>query len=166
MSRSTRLHKLVDAADGAWACECGKGAGNTQQATGEEHLQAAAKAAFARLDGSRAHATMAVSADRSRLEMRAIRLLSHHWFGDSRLRAFMDPYYDYLGVLSAQLRWEDLAAAVTAGKFDDDEDLLVLQVALSLLDLFPISLVRLENLADMDRSTVREILLELLGDVR
>lgn len=145
-----------------WQCSCGDTGSN--QATAERHLALKAKAAFARLDNSRAFVVAAVTA--SRLDMAAFSLLgvSQPWYGHPALRKRMTPMYDWAGCLCAVVDWPAVAADLDAGTITGDEsDLLVLRIAASLAGVsVRLQLSGLWHLHDDAARHVRNVLLKQL----
>lgn len=169
MSRGPRTHQASLAADGAWKCDCGvTGAGKDAR---DAHQAAAAKSALRRLDDGHAF-SLVVIGTRSKLERAAVQMLGHRWYRDPGLRRYMLPYYDGYGCLTAVLDWDKLARAVAAGRFADggepdgeQQALLRMQVALSFVGAYELTLSSLRQLRDQDaRRTAREALAELLHE--
>lgn len=160
MTRGPRPHYARMQADDTWECSCGQvGVGREAR---DAHKVEKAKAALRRLDDTQAWSVVVIST-RTRLERSAVRMLGTRAYRDSRLRPYMQGTYDGYGVLAAHLSWEDLAYAVAAGRFPDDELLLPLRIALSLMGVYDMKLIELEQLwDDDDRANAREILLALL----
>jgi hypothetical protein len=146
----------------AWECSCGQT--GTGPADREHHKQVKASAALKRLNQVEVWSTVVVTAGVSgRRERNAIQMIGMRGYHSDRLRPFIHGTYDGYGVLSAFLDWDGIAAAVAAGRFPDDEALLPLRIALSLLGKHPINLGELERLwNDDDRANAREILAGLL----
>jgi hypothetical protein len=160
LSRGPRPHYARMQADDTWKCSCGQeGAGREAR---EAHKVEKAKPALRRLDNTQAWSVVVISA-RTKLEKHAVRMLGMRAYHDGRLRPYMQATYDGYGVLAAYLAWTELADAVTAGEFPDDELLLPLRIALSVMGVMEIRLIELEQLWDEDdRRNAREILLDLL----
>ncbi|MBM0201880.1 hypothetical protein JNW90_01255 [Micromonospora sp. STR1s_5] len=149
--RGPKTHKIawaverpVDArADSPWTCSCGK-VGDGTNLPAQQHLTTASASAFKRLEDHQAYAILTVSAhgdDRFALE---ILFMHPAW---PQLRRYVATGYDHVGHLAAGLRWNDVAAALDAGDITgEDEDLLVLRFAASVVGACSVNVGRLSRI--------------------
>ncbi len=147
--------------DGAWECSC-KATG-PDAAAAAEHLQKAARAAFARLSDADAFArAWGSTLDRDAWSVIG---LTRPWYGHPGLRRHMTPFYDGFGCLTAQVGWAAVAADLDAGRLTGEhDDLLVLRIAVSLTGIeIPLNLGELWRLPDTGRRNVRDVLMRHLN---
>ncbi len=171
MSRQQpRLHRLDELDSGRyygwtgpWQCTCGEAGG--AESTAARHHAEKAKAAWNRLDPDRKWAITRVSGS-CRADTAALglvyytRALRDH----PGVRSHLRPYYDQMGILSAQMVWPKLADDLLAGKITGEvNDLRVLRVAVSLTGIaVPLNLADLYYLGEDSARLVRDALTELL----
>ncbi len=149
-----------------WTCSCG-GTGD-DQAAAEKHLRDKARSALARVDNDRAWSAAVISTGR-RDDVLAVRLVwaCRRWVRHPGLRKHLVGYYDHWGSLSVEVNWEAIAVALDAGGFTgqdiDDNDLLVLRIAVSLAGVaITVRLADLRRMQGDNARHVREALLKLI----
>lgn len=159
---SVRYPWTTQHGDGAWACSC-KSTGDGAAAAGE-HLQAKARAAFARLDDATAFSTALISDDNHRDTM-GLLSITWAWYAHPGLRRHMAPSYDGYGCLAAQVDFAAVAVDLEAGRLTGDPaDVLVLRIALSLAGV-PIVL-NLGELWRLPEDSVRHVRDALMRNLR
>lgn len=149
-----------------WVCTCGT-TGDGQDETSADHLHAAAKAAFKRLDDVDAHSRVVVHAcNGTESDVTNLLYSTRYWTGNRQLRTFMHPYYDGYGVLAARMDWAALAAALDSRRItaEYESDLLVLRIAASLMGACVVNLSMLRSLSGDNARTVWAALAKQLPD--
>ncbi len=158
-----QFRSSADPSDEPWVCSC-KTTG-TGQPEAVRHLEVKAKSAWRRVSNLAAMAGALVSSG-PQDDTAALSLLysARHWTGHDALRRRLEPYYDRDGVLSSLMNWDGLADDLAAGRITgDDNDLMVLRVAISLAGVaVPIKLSDLWRLDGAEARCVRERIDKLL----
>jgi len=149
--RGPKTHKItwvvdrpIDARpDSPWTCSCGK-VGDGTDLPAQQHLATASASAFKRLEHHQAYAILGISASGD--DKTAIEVLFMHpaW---PQLRRYVATGYDHWGMLTAEVRWNDVAVALDAGDITgEDEDLLVLRFAASVVGAGSVNVGRLSRI--------------------